>query len=185
MILPVRKMGDPVLLRQAAKVKDFGSPGLKKLVADMWDTMAATGGVGIAAPQVGVSLQVIVFGMERSLRYPTAPAVPRTVLINPVIEPLSKERQVDWEGCLSVPGLRAQVPRWEHIRYSGYNLEGEFFSREVTGFHARVVQHEADHLIGRLYPSRIEDFSTFGFVELVCPDAVEVVSESAQTAPAG
>lgn len=173
MILRVRKMGDPILLRHAAAVKNFNDPALKTLVDDMWETMEATGGVGIAAPQVGVSLQVICFGMEKSLRYPGAPSVPRTVLINPKIEPIGTERQVGWEGCLSVPGLRAQVPRWEHIRYSGFDLAGNPIEREVTGFHARVVQHEADHLIGRLYPSRIEDFSTFGYVELVCPEAVK------------
>lgn len=173
MILRVRKMGDPILLRPAVRVRDFSDPKLKELVANMWDTMEATGGVGIAAPQVGVSLQVICFGMEKSLRYPGAPSVPRTVLINPKIEPIGDERQIGWEGCLSVPGLRAQVPRWERIRYTGFDLEGNPIDREVTGFHARVVQHESDHLIGRLYPSCIEDFSTFGYVELVCSEALK------------
>ena len=173
MIREVKRMGDPILKLEAKPVVNFEDPALKTLIADMWETMVATGGVGIAAPQVGVSLQVICYGMECSERYPDAPVVPRAVLINPQIEAIGDERQIGWEGCLSVPGLRAQVPRWNRIRVRGFNAEGQPVDQEVTGFHARIIQHETDHLHGRLYPSRIEDFSTFGFVDIVCPEVKE------------
>ncbi|GAA4324165.1 peptide deformylase [Pigmentiphaga soli] len=169
MIRGILKMGDERLLRIARPVERTGTPELDELIADMFDTMAAAGGVGLAAPQIGVDLQVVIFGFERSERYPDAPPVPTTVLINPVIEPLSDEREEGWEGCLSVPGLRGVVPRYTHIRYRGVDPQGAPIDRIAEGFHARVVQHECDHLIGRLYPSRIEDFSRFGFTEVLFP----------------
>lgn len=171
MIREILKMGDGRLLRVAQPVPEdwFGSLQLGALLHDMFDTMQATGGVGLAAPQIGVELQLVVFGFERSERYPDAPAVPRTVLLNPLITPLSDEREEDWEGCLSVPGLRGMVPRYRYIRYSGLDLDGQPIEREAEGFHARLVQHECDHLIGRLYPSRIEDFRRFGFTDVLFP----------------
>lgn len=171
MIREILKMGDERLLRVAQPVPEdwFGSPRLQALLEDMFDTMQAAGGVGLAAPQIGVDLQLVVFGFERSERYPDAPAVPRTILLNPLITPLSQMRDDGWEGCLSVPGLRGLVPRYRHIRYSGVDPQGQPIEREAEGFHARVVQHECDHLIGRLYPSRIEDFSKFGFTEVLFP----------------
>lgn len=171
MIREILKMGDERLLRVAQPVPGdwFGSPRLRALLEDMFDTMQAAGGVGLAAPQIGVDLQLVVFGFERSERYPDAPAVPRTILINPRITPLTDEREDGWEGCLSVPGLRGLVPRYRHIRYSGFDPDGQPIEREAEGFHARVVQHECDHLIGRLYPSRIEDFGKFGFTEVLFP----------------
>ncbi|WP_242112324.1 peptide deformylase [Luteimonas aquatica] len=170
MIRDILKMGDPRLLRIAEPVPAFGTPELEALIADMFDTMQAAGGVGLAAPQIGVNLQLVIFGFERSERYPDAPPVPRTILLNPVIEPLSGEKADGWEGCLSVPGLRGVVPRWRQIRYRGFDPAGAPIEREAEDFHARVVQHECDHLIGRLYPSRIEDFSRFGFTEILFPD---------------
>jgi peptide deformylase len=169
MIHPILKMGDPRLLRVAKPVEALGTVELDALIADMFDTMAAAGGVGLAAPQIGVDLQLVIFGFEHSERYPDAPAVPRTILLNPRIEPLSDEREDGWEGCLSVPGMRGLVPRWRRIRYRGRDAAGNAIEREAEGFHARVVQHECDHLIGRLYPSRIEDFSKFGFTEVLFP----------------
>ena len=169
MIHPILKMGDPRLLRVAAPVTEFGSPALDELIRDMFETMAAARGVGLAAPQIGVDLQLVIFGFEHNERYPDAPAVPLTVLCNPVITPLSDEMEDGWEGCLSVPGLRGVVPRHRHIRYTGLDPQGNAIDREAEGFHARVVQHECDHLIGRLYPSRIRDFSTFGFTEILFP----------------
>ncbi|MVW77360.1 peptide deformylase [Bordetella sp. 02P26C-1] len=169
MIHPILKMGDPRLLRIAQPVQAFDTPELDALIADMFETMEHARGVGLAAPQIGVDLQVAIFGFERNERYPDAPAVPQTVLCNPVITPLSDEREDGWEGCLSVPGMRGMVSRYRHIRYSGYDPKGERIEREAEGFHARVVQHECDHLIGRLYPSRIEDFSKFGFTEILFP----------------
>ena len=139
------------------------------LVADMFETMAAAQGVGLAAPQIGVDLQLVIFGFDRNERYPDAPAVPQTILCNPVITPLSDEMEDGWEGCLSVPGLRGLVPRYRHIRYTGLDPQGQPIEREAEGFHARVVQHECDHLIGRLYPSRIQDFSKFGYTEILFP----------------
>lgn len=169
MIREILKMGDPRLLRVAKPVERFGTPELDTLIADMFNTMHAAGGVGLAAPQIGVDLQLAIFGFDSSERYPDAPAVPRTILLNPVIMPLSDEREEGWEGCLSVPGLRGVVSRWSHIRYSGFDPAGEPIDRIAEGFHARVVQHECDHLIGMLYPMRITDFSRFGFTEVLFP----------------
>jgi peptide deformylase len=166
----ILKMGDPILLRQAAPVTRFDSSDLHDLIADMFDTMAAAGGVGLAAPQIGVSLQVVIFGFERSERYPDAPAVPATILINPEITPLGEEEEDGWEGCLSVPGLRGLVPRFKRIRYRGFNAAGNPIDRSVEDFHARVVQHECDHLIGKLYPMRIRDLSQFGYTEVLFPE---------------
>ncbi len=159
----VLKMGDPDLLRVSEPVKVFDTPELHELIADLWETMEAEGGVGIAAPQVGVPQRVVVFGLEHSERYPEAPAIPRTVLINPEIEPIGNDAVDGWEGCLSVPGMRGVVPRFLRIRYSGYDAKGQRFEREVDDFHARVVQHECDHLDGILYPMRIQDMRMFGF----------------------
>ncbi|HEX7748749.1 MAG TPA: peptide deformylase [Bordetella sp.] len=169
MIHPILKMGDPRLLRVAAPVANFGTPELEVLIADMFETMVAAHGVGLAAPQIGVDRQLVIFGFEHNERYPDAPAVPLTVLCNPVITPLSDEMEDGWEGCLSVPGMRGEVPRYRRIRYSGFDPQGEPIEREAEGFHARVVQHECDHLIGRLYPSRIRDFARFGFTEVLFP----------------
>ncbi len=169
MIRPILKMGDPRLLRVAQPVEAFGTAELRQLIQDMFDTMQAAGGVGLAAPQIGVDRQLVIFGFESSDRYPEAPAVPRTILLNPVIEPLGDEMEDGWEGCLSVPGLRGVVPRYRRIRYRGVDPDGAPLDREAEGFHARVVQHECDHLIGRLYPSRIRDFSQFGFTEILFP----------------
>ena len=170
MIHPILKMGDPRLLRVAAPVANFGTPELEVLIADMFETMVAAHGVGLAAPQIGVDRQLVIFGFEHNERYPDAPAVPLTVLCNPVITPLSDEMEDGWEGCLSVPGMRGEVPRYSRIRYSGFDPQGKPIEREAEGFHARVVQHECDHLIGRLYPSRIRDFSRFGFTEVLFPE---------------
>jgi peptide deformylase len=171
--MPVReilKMGDPRLLRTAQAVREFGTPELRALVADMEDTMVAASGAGLAAPQIGVDLQLVIYGTDApNPRYPDAPPVPRTVLLNPVVTPLSGEEEEGWEGCLSVPGLRAVVPRWRRIRYSGFDLEGRRIEREAEGFHARVVQHEVDHLFGKLYPMRVRDFTKFGFTEVLFP----------------
>lgn len=164
------KMGDRRLLQQAAPVARFDTPDLHSLIADLFDTMAAAGGVGLAAPQIGVSLQVVIFGFEKSERYPDAPAVPATILINPEITPLDEEEEDGWEGCLSVPGLRGLVPRFKRIRYRGFDPAGNPIDRSVEGFHARVVQHECDHLIGKLYPMRIRDLSQFGFTEVLFPE---------------
>lgn len=170
----ILKMGDPRLLRVAQPVQRFDTPELHQLVADMEETMAAANGAGLAAPQIGVDLQVVVFGTgAANPRYPQAPIVPRTVLINPVITPLGDEEEEGWEGCLSVPGLRGVVPRWRRIRYQGFAADGSPVDREVEGFHARVVQHECDHLAGTLYPMRVRDFTRFGFTEVVAPDATE------------
>jgi len=166
----ILKMGDPRLLRTAQPVSSFDTPELHALVADLLDTMRAANGAGLAAPQIGVDLQVVIFGSDASNpRYPDAPLVPRTVLVNPVITPLGLEEEEGWEGCLSVPGLRGVVPRWRHIRYQGFDERGQAIEREVDGFHARVVQHECDHLWGKLYPMRVRDFSRFGFTEVLFP----------------
>tara|TARA_R110001583_G_C5655003_1_gene409143 strand:- start:1460 stop:1999 length:540 start_codon:yes stop_codon:yes gene_type:complete len=165
----ILKMGDPRLLQPAAPVKAFGTRELNTLIADMFDTMAAAGGVGLAAPQIGVGLQLVIFGFERSARYPDAPAVPPTILINPVLTPLGAEEDEDWEGCLSVPGLRGVVPRFRRLRYQGFDADGTPLDRCVDGFHARVVQHECDHLIGTLYPMRVRDFSRFGYTDVLFP----------------
>ena len=165
----ILKMGDPRLLRVAQPVLAFDTSELQALIADLFDTMAAAGGVGIAAPQIGVDLAVVIFGFDKSERYPDAPPVPRTVLLNPVITALSDEEEDGWEGCLSVPGLRGVVPRFKHIRYTGFDPQGQLIEREAEGFHARVVQHECDHLIGMLYPMRVRDFSRFGYTEVLFP----------------
>jgi peptide deformylase len=165
----ILKMGDPRLLRVAQPVPAFDTPELQALIADLFDTMAAAGGVGIAAPQIGVDLAVVIFGFDKSERYPDAPPVPRTVLLNPVITPLSDDEEDGWEGCLSVPGLRGVVPRFTRIRYTGFDPLGQPIEREAEGFHARVVQHECDHLIGKLYPMRVRDFSRFGYTEVLFP----------------
>lgn len=159
----VLKMGNPLLLQVAEPVTEFGTAELDQLIADMFDTMAAEAGAGLAAPQIGVSKRVVIFGVEKNARYPDAEAVPTTVLINPVIEPIGTDMEEDWEGCLSVPGLRGRVPRYARVRYSGYDPRGARIEREVGGFHARVVQHECDHLDGILYPRRIRDLRLFGF----------------------
>ena len=165
----ILKMGDPRLLRVAQPVTNFGTAELDTLIADMKDTMLAANGAGLAAPQIGVDLQLVIFGFERNQRYPDAPPVPLTVLINPIITPLSADESEGWEGCLSVPGLRGWVPRWSRIRYTGVDPQGRSIDREVDGFHATVVQHECDHLIGRLYPTRMRDFTRFGFTEVLFP----------------
>jgi peptide deformylase len=166
----ILKMGDARLLRVAEPVTEFGTPELAALIADMFDTMHAANGAGLAAPQIGVNLQLVIFGFKQNLRYPDAPQVPETVLINPVLTPLSEEKESDFEGCLSVPGLRGLVPRFKRLRYQGVDQFGQPIDREVDGFHARVVQHEVDHLLGILYPARIEDFSQFGFTSVMFPD---------------
>jgi len=178
MIREILKMGDPRLLRVAPPVPDglVGSAELDALIADMFDTMHAADGVGLAAPQIGVDLQLVIFGFEHSERYPDAPEVPQTILLNPVITPLSQDMEEGWEGCLSVPGLRGAVNRYSLIRYQGIDPHGAPIDRRAEGFHARVVQHECDHLIGRLYPSRITDFSKFGFTEVLFP-GMDVASE--------
>ena len=162
-------MGDPRLLLVSDLVTAFGTPELQALLQDMQDTMAALDGAGIAAPQIGVLKRVVIFGAEYNPRYPEADPVPFTVLCNPVIVPLSELVEDGWEGCLSVPGLRGLVPRWRDIRYSGFDQSGAPFEREVTGFHARVVQHECDHLDGILYPRRIRDLTQFGYTDVLFP----------------
>lgn len=166
----ILKMGDPRLLRVARPVEAFGTPELKRLIDDMFETMAAANGAGLAAPQIGVDLRLVIFGFDRSERYPDAPPVPRTVLINPVITALDESTEEGWEGCLSVPGLRGVVPRLSRIRYQGVDPEGRAIDREAEGFHARVVQHECDHLDGVLYPMRVRDFTRFGFTSVLFPD---------------
>lgn len=166
----ILKMGDPRLLRVAQPVREFDTPQLHALLQDMHDTMKAANGAGLAAPQIGVDLQVVIFGTDApNPRYPEAPPVPRTVLVNPTITPLSAEEEEGWEGCLSVPGLRGVVPRFARIRYSGFDERGLRIEREAEGFHARVVQHECDHLVGKLYPMRVRDFSKFGYTEVLFP----------------
>jgi peptide deformylase len=169
-IRPILKMGHPLLLAQAQPVQAFDTPELHALLADMFDTMQASGGVGIAAPQIGVSLQVVIFGFESSARYPEAGAVPMTVLINPQLTPLADELAEGWEGCLSVPGLRGEVQRFTQLRYQGFDAKGQVIDRNVSGFHARVVQHECDHLNGILYPQRIRDLSRFGYTDTLFPE---------------
>jgi peptide deformylase len=169
-IREILKMGDPRLLRQAEPVQQFGTPELEALIADMFDTMWAVNGAGLAAPQIGVNLQLVILGFKKNTRYPDAPEVPETVLINPTLTPLSDETEEGWEGCLSVPGLRGVVPRWSKLRYTGFDQSGNLIDRTVDGFHARVVQHECDHLIGMLYPMRIKDFTRFGFTDILFPE---------------
>ncbi|WP_034297455.1 peptide deformylase [Herbaspirillum sp. RV1423] len=169
-IREILKMGDPRLLRQAEPVREFGTPEMEALIADMFETMRAVNGAGLAAPQIGVNLQLAIFGFKKNVRYPDAPDVPETVLINPTLTPLGEDMEEGWEGCLSVPGLRGVVPRWSRLRYEGLDEAGNRIDRTVDGFHARVVQHECDHLIGVLYPMRIKDFSRFGFTEILFPE---------------
>jgi peptide deformylase len=170
----ILKMGDPRLLRFAKEVTDFDSDALHLLVSDLLDTMRAANGAGLAAPQIGVDLQVVVFGSgEANPRYPDRELGPRTVLVNPVITPINDATDNDWEGCLSVPGMRGMVPRFTHIRYTGFDPYGDPIDRTVDGFHARVVQHECDHLWGKLYPMRMTDFSQFGFTEVLFPGLVD------------
>lgn len=166
----ILKMGDARLLQVAAPVVEFDTDTLHLLITDMVDTMRAANGAGLAAPQIGVNLQLVIFGTDTvNPRYPDAPAVPRTVLLNPVITPLNDDEEDGWEGCLSVPGMRGVVPRWSRIRYTGLDQYGDPIDRTVDGFHARVVQHECDHLVGKLYPMRMRDFSQFGFTEVLFP----------------
>ena len=162
-------MGHPMLLQKAEPVAAFDTVELHALIGDMFDTMHHLNGAGLAAPQIGVPLRVVIFGFERNPRYPEAEPVPQTVLINPVLEPVGLDEEDGWEGCLSVPGFRGVVPRWSRLRYRGYSPSGERIEREVDGFHARVVQHECDHLDGILYPMRVRDFSRFGFTEMLFP----------------
>lgn len=159
----VLKMGNPSLLEVAAPIQEFNTPGLNQLVTDLFDTKQALEGAGLAAPQIGILQRIVIFGVSANPRYPDVEPVPTTVLINPIIEALDNEMEEDWEGCLSVPGLRGLVPRHRHIRYTGFDPAGQRFERTVSGFHARVVQHECDHLNGILYPQRIQDLRMFGF----------------------
>ena len=169
MIRDVLRMGDPRLWEKSNPVARFDSPELNELIRDMRDTMAHLNGAGLAAPQIGVGLRVVIFGVQSNPRYPGIEEVPDTVLINPEIQPLSDEVEEGWEGCLSVPGMRGWVPRWRRLSYKGFDEKGKPFEREVEGFHARVVQHECDHLDGVLYPMRIRDFTRFGFNEALFP----------------
>lgn len=163
-------MGDPRLLRVAAPVDQFNTPVLHALIEDMRDTMAAENGAGLAAPQIGVDLQVVIFGVEHNPRYPEAETVPLTILINPTLHPVDEVVEEGWEGCLSVPGMRGLVPRFKRLRYTGFDPQGKPIDRTVSDFHARVVQHECDHLLGVLYPMRIKDLRQFGFTEVLFPD---------------
>ncbi|MEO6854612.1 MAG: peptide deformylase [Rhodoferax sp.] len=166
----ILKMGDPRLLRTAQQVTEFDTDALHLLISDMLDTMRSVNGAGLAAPQIGVDLQLVVFGTaDVNPRYPDRPVVPPTVLINPLITPIGDAEDDDWEGCLSVPGLRGLVPRWSRIRYTGFDPYGDPIDRTVDGFHARVVQHECDHLIGRLYPTRMRDLTQLGYTEVLFP----------------
>jgi peptide deformylase len=169
-IREILKMGDPRLLRVAEPVRQFGTPEMDALIADMFETMHAANGAGLAAPQIGVNLQLVIYGFRENQRYPEAPPVPETVLINPVLTPLSDEMDEQFEGCLSVPGLRGVVPRYTRLRYEGFDQFGQPILRDAEGFHARVVQHEVDHLLGILYPMRITDFSQFGYTSVMFPD---------------
>lgn len=168
-VRPVLRMGDPRLLQRSQEIEAFGTPELEALLADMHDTMEALDGAGLAAPQVGVPLRVVIFGVKHNPRYPDAEEVPYTVLINPVIKPIGRKVEDGWEGCLSVPGMRGLVPRYLRIRYTGSDEFGKPIDREVSDFHARVVQHECDHLDGILYPMRIDDLRNFGFTEELFP----------------
>lgn len=165
----ILKMGDPRLLRVAEPVREFNTAELHALIVDMFDTMHAANGAGLAAPQIGVNLQLVIYGFKSNTRYPDAPQVPETVLINPVLTPIGEQMEEAFEGCLSVPGLRGSVPRYTRLHYEGYDQFGERIVRDADGFHARVVQHEVDHLLGILYPARIRDFSKFGFTEVMFP----------------
>jgi len=177
-VYEILKMGDERLLRVAKPVTEFDTDALHLLVADMFETMRAVNGAGLAAPQIAVDLQLVIFGTDAvNPRYPDAPLIPRTVLLNPVITPIGDEEEVGWEGCLSVPGLRGMVPRWSRIRYTGFDPFGEPIEREADGFHARVVQHECDHLIGKLYPMRVRDFTKFGYTQVLFPGLDETADD--------
>lgn len=165
----ILRMGDPILLRRSEEVVHFDTPELHALIRDMQDTVQAAGGAGLAAPQIGVSLRVVIFGFEHIERYPDAPPVPQTVIVNPLLTPLDDAEELGWEGCLSVPGMRGLVPRHAHLRYRGHDAFGALIDRTVDGFHARVVQHEADHLDGVLYPVRMRDLAQFGFQDVLFP----------------
>ena len=177
MIREVLRMGDPRLLERSREVARFDTPAIDALLADMRDTMQKYDGAGLAAPQIGVPLRVVIFGVEHNPRYPDAEPVPYTELLNPVIVPLSDEMEEGWEGCLSVPGLRGVVARHSRISYTGFDPKGRRIEREVNGFHARVVQHECDHLDGILYPMRVRDFSRFGYTDVLFPDVEEAPAE--------
>ncbi len=170
MIHPILKMGDARLLRVAEPVREFDTPQLHRLIDEMFETMHDAGGAGLAAPQIGVNLRLVIFGFDKVARYPDAPPVPPTVLINPEITPLDTAIEEGWEGCLSVPGLRGVVPRHARLRYTGFDAKGAPIDRTVDGFHARVVQHECDHLDGILYPMRVKDFTRFGFTDVLFPE---------------
>ncbi|NUA28342.1 peptide deformylase [Cupriavidus basilensis] len=170
MIRDILKMGDPRLLQVARPVTRFNTPELRILIDDMFDTMDHANGAGLAAPQIGVDLQVVIFGFDRNPRYPDAPTVPKTVLINPELTPLGEEQDEAWEGCLSVPGLRGVVPRFTRLKYTGFDVMGGRIERVAEDFHARVVQHECDHLQGILYPMRVTDFTRFGFTDVLFPE---------------
>ena len=171
------KMGEPLLLQQALPVTAFDTSELHELITDLRDTMAALNGAGLAAPQIGVSLQVVIFSVADNPRYPDVEPVPETILINPVLTPVSDEQDDAWEGCLSVPGMRGLVPRYTHLRYQGFDQFGNVIDRTVSGFHARVVQHEVDHLWGVLYPMRIKDLCYFGFTEVLFPQLGAAVAD--------
>ena len=174
----ILKMGDERLLRVAQPVTEFDTDALHLLVADMFETMRAVNGAGLAAPQIAVDLQLVIFGTDAvNPRYPDAPLIPRTVLLNPVVTPLGSEEELGWEGCMSVPGLRGMVPRWSRIRYTGFDPFGEPIEREADGFHARVVQHECDHLIGKLYPMLVRDFTKFGYTQVLFPGLDETADD--------
>jgi len=168
----ILKMGEPLLFQESSLVSPslIATDEIQLIIQDLLDTMTAANGAGLAAPQIGVPLQIVVFGFEKNNRYPNEAPVPQTILINPIITPLSDEKVSGWEGCLSVPGLRGVVPRFLHIRYQGFDQHGNSIDRQVSGFHARVVQYECDHLIGKLYPMRVEDFTQFGFTEVLFPN---------------
>jgi len=168
----ILRMGDPRLLRVAQPVQEFGTPYLEQLVQDMFETMHAVHGAGLAAPQIGVDLALVIFGSQSNPRYPDAEPVPVTVLLNPTIRPLAPDEEEGWEGCLSVPGLRGVVPRWSKIHYTGVDPKGHPIERDAQGFHARVVQHECDHLVGKLFPMRVRDFSRFGYTDVLFPGSV-------------
>ncbi len=170
-IKPVLRMGNPLLLQRAEEITQFDTPALHALIQDMQDTMTHMNGAGIAAPQIGVSQRVVIFGVGHNPRYPDAEQVPYTVLVNPVLEPIGDSKEEGWEGCLSVPGMRGIVSRYSRLHYTGFDQYGNPIDRLVSGFHARVVQHECDHLDGILYPMRIDDLRKFGYTDVLFPDA--------------
>ena len=177
MIRDVLRMGDPRLLERSREVQRYGTPALDALLEDMRDTMRAQNGAGLAAPQIGVPLRVVIFGVEQNPRYPDAEPVPYSEIVNPVVVPLGDEMEDGWEGCLSVPGLRGVVPRYTRIGYTGFDPRGRPIRREASGFHARVVQHECDHLDGILYPMRVRDFSQFGYTDVLFPDLADAPAD--------